>query len=87
MIGARVFSRFSQGGFARDGMLEERGRRPGSGIVSADESAEEILAAYLYHRKAVAYCLAGAGLRLADVRPIDGEPDMWLKLPERDWWR
>ncbi|MEU4230149.1 ankyrin repeat domain-containing protein [Nonomuraea sp. NPDC026600] len=76
----------NQGTVARDGMLEERGRRPGGGIVSADESAEEILAAYLYRHKPVPYCCASAVLRLADARAIDGEPDRWLRLPERDWW-
>ncbi|MBE1588689.1 ankyrin repeat domain-containing protein [Nonomuraea angiospora] len=75
-----------QGHVARDGRLEERDTRPGSGIVSADESPEEILASYLYHREPVAYCCAGAGLRPADSRAIVGEPDLWLRLPRRDWW-
>lgn len=75
-----------QGHVARDGRLEERDKHPGSGIVSADESPEEILASYLYHREPVGYCCAGAGLRLADSRAIVGEPDLWLRLPRRDWW-
>jgi hypothetical protein len=76
----------NQGCVARDGVIEEWGTHPGGGAVSADESAEEVLATYLYHGEPVAFCCAGAGLRLADARAILGEPDMWLRLPERDWW-
>ncbi|MFC4060973.1 ankyrin repeat domain-containing protein [Planomonospora corallina] len=53
--------------------------------MPTDASAEEILAAYLYSDHPVAFCCAGAGLRLADAGPIIGA-DMWLRLPERDRW-
>ncbi|MEW9533169.1 ankyrin repeat domain-containing protein [Microbispora sp. NPDC049125] len=76
----------NQGAVARDGIIEEWDTHPGGGDVSADEPAEEILAAYLYHHQAVAYCFAGAGVRPTDNRSIIDQPDMWLRLPERDWW-
>ncbi|MFI6920635.1 ankyrin repeat domain-containing protein [Nonomuraea spiralis] len=76
----------NQGAVARDGAIEDWDTHPGGGSVSADDSAQDILAAYLYHRRAVAYCFAGAGLRPADARSLTEQPDMWLRLPERDWW-
>ncbi|GAA2897706.1 hypothetical protein GCM10010517_62790 [Streptosporangium fragile] len=76
----------NQGAVARDGVIEEWDTHPGGGNVSAEESTEEILAAYLYHGEAVAYCHAGAGLRPTDTRSITGQADMWLRLPKRDWW-
>ncbi|GGT00473.1 hypothetical protein GCM10010156_68200 [Planobispora rosea] len=74
----------NQGAVARDGVIEEWDTHPGGGSVSPDEPAEEILATYLYHYQAVAYCFAGAGLRPTDARSITEQPDMWLRLPERD---
>ncbi|MET8047816.1 ankyrin repeat domain-containing protein [Streptosporangium sp. NPDC005286] len=76
----------NQGVIARDGAIEEWDTHPGGGNVYSEESAEEILATYLYHYHAEAYCFAGAGLRPADARSINGQADMWLKLPEQDWW-
>ncbi|GGK69647.1 hypothetical protein Ppa06_37120 [Planomonospora parontospora subsp. parontospora] len=76
----------NQGAVARDGVIEEWDTHPGGGSVSADEPAEEILTTYLYHHRAVAYCFAGAGLRPTDARSITDQPDMWLRLPEQDWW-
>ncbi|MGW4791145.1 ankyrin repeat domain-containing protein [Nonomuraea sp. NPDC004297] len=76
----------NQGRVARDGALEAWDTHPGGGRVSPDDPADEILAIYLYHFRAVAYCCAGAGLRLADARPILGPPDMWMRLPDRDYW-
>lgn len=76
----------NQGAVARDGSIVEWDTHPGGGWVSADDPAEEILAAYLYHYQAVAYCFAGAGLRPADARSISGEADVRFRLPERDWW-
>ncbi|MEU8355911.1 ankyrin repeat domain-containing protein [Nonomuraea sp. NPDC048882] len=76
-----------QGVVARDGSTEGWDTHPGGGAVSADEPAEEILATYLYQGEAVAYCFAGAGLRPTDARSISFEPDVWLRLPDRDWWR
>ncbi|MEV4248537.1 ankyrin repeat domain-containing protein [Streptosporangium canum] len=77
----------NQGSVTRDGDIKAWDTHPGGGSVSADESAEEILATYLYRYKAVAYSCARAGLRLTDARAITLQPDMWLRLPERDWWK
>lgn len=73
------------GNVTRDGVIEEGETHPG-GDVYGDEPAEKILATYLYRYQPVAYCCAGAGLRLTDARAITGPPDMRLKLPERDRW-
>ncbi|MEV0424062.1 ankyrin repeat domain-containing protein [Streptosporangium canum] len=54
--------------------------------IFPDAPAEEILAVYLYRGRSLAFCCAGAGLRLADARPIIGPPDIWRRLPERDYW-
>lgn len=54
--------------------------------IPPDAVAERILAAYLYRSHPVAFCCAGADLRLADARPITGPPGTWLRLPERDYW-
>ncbi|MFI6511575.1 ankyrin repeat domain-containing protein [Streptosporangium sp. NPDC050855] len=75
----------NQGAIARDGAIEEWDTHPGGGSVCSEEPAEEILATYLYHHQAEAYCFAGAGLRPADARSINGRADMWLKLPGQDW--
>ncbi|MFI6800533.1 ankyrin repeat domain-containing protein [Streptosporangium canum] len=72
----------NQGAVARDGVIEEWDTHPGGGSVSSEASAEEILATYLYHGHAEAYCYAGAGLRPIDNRSIAGQADMWLRLPE-----
>ncbi|MDA0631933.1 hypothetical protein OUY22_00775 [Nonomuraea sp. MCN248] len=69
----------------RDGVMEEGDTHPGGGGVYPDDPTEEILAAYLYHHHAVAYCCARTSLRLTDARGITGPPDMWLRLPEREW--
>ncbi|GIH91649.1 ankyrin repeat domain-containing protein [Planobispora siamensis] len=52
--------------------------------MPADALAEEILAAHLYRDHPVAFCCAGAGLRLTNAGPTI-RSDMWLRLPERDW--
>lgn len=72
----------NQGSVTRDGVVEEWDTHPGGGTVSPDDSAEEILSTYLFHYQAVAYCCAGAGLRLTDARSITGPPDLWVRLPE-----
>ncbi|MFI7615883.1 ankyrin repeat domain-containing protein [Nonomuraea terrae] len=76
----------NQGSVHRDGSDEAWDTHPGGGAVSGDEPADEILACYLYQGHALAYCCAGAGLRLTDPRPIMGPPDMWLRLPDQDTW-
>lgn len=77
----------NHGGVIRDGVIKEGDTHPGGGGVYLDDSTEEILATYLYHHHAVAYCCARMGLRPTDARAITGPPDMWLRLPERDWWK
>ncbi|MET8336916.1 ankyrin repeat domain-containing protein [Streptosporangium canum] len=76
----------NQGAVARNGVIEEWDTHPGGGNVVGDESAEEILTTYLYQYQAVAYCYASAGLRPTDASSITGPPDMWLRLPDQDWW-
>lgn len=67
-------------------VLEQWDTHPGGGGVYPDDPTEEILTTYLYHHHPVAYCCARTGLHLTDARAITGPPDMWLRLPERDWW-
>ncbi|MGW1682659.1 ankyrin repeat domain-containing protein [Saccharopolyspora sp. NPDC002376] len=76
----------NQGSIARDGVIEGWDLHPG-GDPFPDDPAEEVLATYLYQHNAVAYCCAYAGLRLTDSRAINGKPDRWLRLPERDHWQ
>ncbi|QMU68656.1 ankyrin repeat domain-containing protein [Streptacidiphilus sp. P02-A3a] len=73
----------NQGSIARDGVVERWDLHPG-GPVDLDATAEEVLAGYLYQHNAVAYSCAFAGLRLTNARAIEGPPDVWVELPERD---
>ncbi|MER6951482.1 alpha/beta hydrolase [Nonomuraea sp. NPDC000554] len=58
-----------RGGYvARDGAVITAWETPNVHSISPDALAEEILAAYLYRGRPVAFCCAGAGLRLADAR-------------------
>ncbi|WP_182905114.1 ankyrin repeat domain-containing protein [Microbispora sp. H13382] len=75
----------NQGSVARDGEIVEWDTHPGGGHPSSDDSAEEILNSYLFRGRAIAYCCAGAGLRLADADAVE-RPGMWVRLPERDYW-
>lgn len=75
----------NQGRMCFDGVLEGWDLQPGSGM-SASGPAEEVLASYLYQLQAVAYCCNYAGLQLTDPRPILGPPDIWLRIPTRDYW-
>ncbi|MET8386541.1 ankyrin repeat domain-containing protein [Streptosporangium canum] len=72
---------------ARDGAVITTWEPHSAYTVPLDALAEEILAAYLYRNHPVAFCCAGAELRLTDTRPLIGPPDMWLRLPDRDWWK
>lgn len=74
-----------QGNIVRDGALEQGCLSPGRS-PDVDDTPEEVLACYLYQHNSVAYACAFAGLRLTDARPVDGPPDMWVELPERDYW-
>ncbi|MFD9566040.1 ankyrin repeat domain-containing protein [Streptomyces sp. NPDC059994] len=75
----------SQGGIARDGAIEGWDLSPGGGPDQGD-TAEEVLASYLYQYHAVAYACAFAGLRLTDARAVTGPCDVWVQLPRRDYW-
>jgi hypothetical protein len=75
----------NQGSITRDGVTIGWDLHPG-GDVYASASSNEVLMAYLYQGRAVAYCCAFAGLRLTDARAVTGPPDVWLRLPERDYW-
>ncbi|HEX2298402.1 MAG TPA: hypothetical protein VHH34_07780, partial [Pseudonocardiaceae bacterium] len=75
-----------QGSIARDGVIEDGDLCPGL-WPEPDDSPEEVLAYYLYLHNAVAYACAFAGLRLTDARPVTGPADVWVQLPERDYWK
>ncbi|GAA3090203.1 ankyrin repeat domain-containing protein [Streptomyces rectiviolaceus] len=75
----------NQGSIVRDGAVEGWDLHPGGG-PGEDDSSEEVLASYLYRHSAVAYACAHVGLRLTDARAVTGPPDIWLKLPQRDYW-
>ncbi|MEU9847892.1 ankyrin repeat domain-containing protein [Streptomyces sp. NPDC047985] len=74
-----------QGSIARDGSLVAWDLHPGGGAIEGDTS-EEVLASYLYQYDAVAFSCAFAGLRLTDARAVTGPPDLWVRLPRRDYW-
>lgn len=76
----------NQGSILVDGVVEGWDLHPGGHPGEADPP-ELVLASYLYQGHAVAYCCAYAGLRLTDRRAVAGPSDVWLRLPERDWWR
>jgi hypothetical protein len=75
----------NQGSIVRDGVIEGSDLHPGGGPNPGD-TPEAILTAYIYAHHAVAYSCAYAGLRLADARAVVGPPDLWVKLPRRDYW-
>ena len=75
----------NQGCIFRDGSAEGSDLHPG-GDPYPGATSREILVGYLTRGDAVAYCCAYAGLRLPDTRAVEGPPDVWLKLPRRDWW-
>jgi hypothetical protein len=76
----------SQGSVSRDGVTEGWDLNPG-GEPHADAPAEEVLRAYLYQHRAVAYACGYVGLRLTDARPVTGPADLWVRLPDGDYWR
>lgn len=73
----------NQGSIARDGVFEIWDLHPG-GPADPGDTAEDVLASYLYQHSAVAYSCAFVGLRLTDARAVMGPPDMWVELPELD---
>ncbi|TDC96606.1 ankyrin repeat domain-containing protein [Actinomadura sp. 7K507] len=75
----------NQGSIVRDSLIEGWDLYFG-GSASVGDTVEEVLFTYLYSHKAAAFCFANTGLRPTDSRAIVGPADMWLKLPERDYW-
>jgi hypothetical protein len=75
-----------QGRMCFDGVLEGWALNPGGDTPPSAGPSEEVLASYLYRHHAVAYCCNYAGLQLTDPRPIIGPPDIWLRIPTRDYW-
>ncbi|WP_435611296.1 ankyrin repeat domain-containing protein [Streptomyces sp. C10-9-1] len=75
----------NQGSIARHGIIEGSDLHPGGG-PDEDDTAEQVLASYLYQHDAVAYTCAFAGLRPTDRRAVTGPPDVWVELPRRDYW-
>ncbi|MEV0295332.1 ankyrin repeat domain-containing protein [Nocardia sp. NPDC050710] len=75
----------NQGSIVHNGQITGRGLYPASYPRGEDDSAEEILASYLFQHSSIAYCCAYTGLRLTDSRAFVGPPDLWLRLPNRDW--
>jgi hypothetical protein len=76
----------NQGSIVRDGEIAGWDLHPG-GFPWEDDGPREVLFSYLYQHNAVAYSCAYAGLRLTGTRAVEGPPDRWLRLPERDYWR
>lgn len=74
----------NQGSIIRDGVVLGADLHPGG---DPDEGGEhgDVLLSYLYQHRALAYCFAYAGLRPVDTRSVDGPPDVWLRLPDRDY--
>jgi hypothetical protein len=75
----------NQGRIHRDGETVAWDLHPG-GDPSANDSTPEVLLAHLYAHRAVAYCCAYVGLRPEDDKAFT-DPDQWLLLPDRDYWR
>ncbi|MEW1698252.1 ankyrin repeat domain-containing protein [Streptomyces sp. NPDC091278] len=75
----------NQGSIARHGTLERGDLHPGGGPYEND-TPEEVLNSYLYQHRAVAYSCAFAGLRPTDARAVLGPPDVWVELPDHDFW-
>ncbi|MFC9603605.1 ankyrin repeat domain-containing protein [Streptomyces niveus] len=75
----------NQGSITRDGVTEGWDLHPGGG-PNPDDTPEQVLASYLFRYNAVAYACAFVGLRPTDSRSVDGRADIWVELPDRDYW-
>jgi hypothetical protein len=71
----------NQGSVLIDGVVESWDVAPG-GEPIADDDPDEILLAYLYRHRPLAYACAYAGLKPPDARAVTGPPDLWLDLRE-----
>ncbi|MDR6592263.1 ankyrin repeat domain-containing protein [Saccharothrix longispora] len=74
-----------QGSIARDGGIVGWDLHPG-GEPSETDPADQVLLSYLYRYDAMAYACGYAGVRPTDARPVTGPPDVWLRLPAKDYW-
>jgi hypothetical protein len=72
----------NQGSITCDGEVVGWDLHPGGG---PDED-DAVLMSYLYRHRALAYCFAYADLRPTDNRAVVGPPDIWIRLPEGDYW-
>jgi hypothetical protein len=72
----------NQGSIVRDGAIVGWDLSPGG---DPDQEGD-VLLSYLYQNNSLAYCFAYAGLRPVDARAVSGPPDVWLRLPDRDYW-
>jgi hypothetical protein len=75
-----------QGSIIRDGVVEGGDLSTADGWSEPGDPPESILREFLYRFEALAYCCAYAGLGLLDARSITGPPDLWIRLPTRDYW-
>ncbi|GAA4224602.1 hypothetical protein GCM10022254_04430 [Actinomadura meridiana] len=55
---------------------------PGSAATPRD-----VLVGYVTPHNAIAHCFVYAGLEPRDARSVEGPPDIWMRLPELDWWK
>ncbi|MFI1733673.1 hypothetical protein ACH40E_31555 [Streptomyces acidicola] len=76
----------NQGSIARDGSIEGSDLHTCGGPYEGN-TPEEVLASYLYQYNPVAFSCSFVGLRLTDARAVIGPPDLWVQLPQRDYWR
>ncbi len=76
----------NQGSLVRDGAIVGWDLHPGGGWSREGDDASEILRMYLYRGHALAYCCAAAGVAPQNNRPFAYEPDLWARLPSRDYW-
>ncbi|MEO6086429.1 MAG: hypothetical protein ABIQ18_25270 [Umezawaea sp.] len=72
----------NQGTVIVDGVVVGWDLHPGGG----EDDEESPLLDRLYEFHAVAHCFAYVDLAPKDDRSITGPPDMWLRLPDYDYW-
>ncbi|MDX3660778.1 ankyrin repeat domain-containing protein [Streptomyces sp. ID05-26A] len=75
----------NQGSIYRGGEYVDSDLHPGGGPNEGGDTAE-VLLEHLYAHKPVAYCCAYAGVRPRNDKAFT-QPDQWLILPDRDYWR
>jgi hypothetical protein len=69
----------TQGSISRNGEMTDWDQWPGG----PPREDEPILLAYLTQYNSVAYMCAYTGLRPTDARAVTGQPDMWLRVPNK----